>query len=228
MKPKVGTYILPLCAAAFAIVAFGGHAEALVISHSESFIADDTISFSLFDTSLGTLTGVDIDIDSDYTFELVGDGGPPPKLKDFESNHTLSVGSALASLGSGDVFMDWLTAQCTPGGAPPRCNDSDMSSGMLDGDLVALLSATLDLSDFLGVGDFDLTLIMMTTTGGDCGGQSRCDASTSWGGDITVAYTYTVDWLRPAGTVPEPGSLALFFGGLAGLGLMMRRRRSMA
>ena len=112
MKPKVRTFILPLCAAAFAIVAFGGHAEALVISHAESFIADDTIGFNLFDPSLGTLTGVDIDIDSDYTLELAAAGRPPPRPTCFESNHTLSVDSTIASLGPGDVFMDMLTAQC--------------------------------------------------------------------------------------------------------------------
>ena len=76
-----------------------------------------------------------------------------------------------------------------------------------------------------GVGDFDVMLSTATTTGGDCGGQDSCIASTSWGGEITVVYAYRADKLPPVGAVPEPGSLALFFGGLAGLGLMMRRRR---
>ena len=230
MHPRVAKYVLPFCTAAFTTLAFDGAAEATMISDWESFIADETIQFNLFDTSMGTLTDVDLTIDSDYAFSLEGFGGPPPKTDyDFESTYSLEID--FDNTGVTEVFDETLTgSSCTspPPGPPPTFCETDTmnSSGMFDDDLFALLG--LSLSDFEDSGGtFDMALSTMTVEGMDCVGVTRfCNTTNTWSGDVHLTYTYEPNTYEPnLVAIAEPGTLALFGSGLAGLGFLLRRRK---
>ena len=227
MRLRVTKTVLSFCAAAFATLAFHQAAEADLVEYGQSFIADadciagggscEEIYFYYYDPSIGTLTDVTYVLESEYDLWLKGiaTAPPPNKLYNVESTHYLFVDGT-------EVFSYTLTASCTTGANGTHCTAEDHSEDVtLELDLFDLLDLTL--AYFEGDGTFEFELTTMTEVGGDCSKKAvLCGgSSTMWGG--TGYLTYTFDPTVPEVTVAEPGTLALFGSGLAGLGFLQLR-----
>ena len=222
MRLRVTKTVLSFCAAAFTTLAFYGAAEATLIEYQHSFTADEEIYFDYYDPSIGTLTGVTFELYSEYDLWLEGIATAPPPNKEYfvESTHYLLVDATT-------VFSVTLTATCTTGANGTSCTAEDHSENVsFELDLFDILGLTT--SDFEGLGTFDITLTTMTEVGGDCKKRAAsCDASTMWGGTGYLTYTFEGTEVTPPPpvTMAEPGTLALFGSGLAGLGFLLRRRK---
>jgi hypothetical protein len=170
-----------------------------------------------FDPSLGTLTGITVFIDGDFTLNLHADivaQGPTSIFADFSEGATLSN---LPGVSLFDTSMEFEELQfgCTGVGTEVvSCNiDQPFTSGLVFGE-PAPLAPTPDLSAYIGLGTVPFTVGNFTSiTNVNMGPSTGSDVSfnsTEIAGDIYLQYTYD-----PAGvSTPEPGSFALLAGGL--------------
>lgn len=238
--------LLPLCAAIAAVT--GAASETAVASLMDSFSDDSTaaggasVTLDLFDSSLGTLLGVTLSIDSDWNTSLTVDydgpeggtgNGAETYLVSGESAHNLAV-SGLPGGGTGSVSLGNLTASCTyPGGngdadTASSCDNftDGADANMLDGDIGALFAVVpaYSITDFIGIGTFSFDLEALASqvscdhvTATHTATAPSCTFVTNWSGEVTVAYDY-----RPYQSVPVPGTLVMLGIGLAGLSLRRR------
>ena len=210
-------------------------AMAVLISETETFTGDDTLTFDQFDPSLGTLTSIEIifDLSIDNGWLIAdNDGGD-------QASVTIWLG-AVAAISSTDVSLIDTSLQPVvgslvastaaavslavdngdgPGNVDATGPDGTTLNGGPDSDSDSGFISALAFAGYIGTGTFDIVVLISELI--DLGGLGDIEGSfspvdiLSPGSSVTVNYTYT-----PI-PVPEPATMALL-----GLGsLVLRRKR---
>jgi len=210
------------------VMAISGNASAAVVSFSDSSVLQptnwtDTLSFSKFDPSLGTLDSVDFSL----TGNVSGSAG-------YESTDTSAAMvyldlSALLTLIRPDsstvVTSLPVTTVSELASASDGNPDYDGPSGSTFGGLSANLTETAssssagDLALFTGPGTINLGVFSMGKSSGSGPGNLATLFTSNASADVTVTYNYTT-------AVPVPAAVWLFGSGLLGLVGVARRKKS--
>jgi hypothetical protein len=232
MKDELGimkkTFAALAIAAAFLPLAA---AQAATVSYTDSMALTttnwtDALSFSKFDTSLGTLTAIRFDLSG-----VVQGVGNAESLDGSASTVKLSLGSLLGLTrpdNSTLVVTNPVFSQTFNFSAFDSTFDFSGTSGATTGSVSAtgadffVSSSASDFALFsaLGGGTIKLGLNAVGNSSGTGSGNLITQFNTAASGVAKVSYMYT-----PMATVPEPASLALVFGGLGLLGATRRRNK---
>ncbi len=179
-------------------------------------VTGKNVYLSRFDENLGTLLGVEISFETEWSLTskvMASDKNQKwAKASGRSINH-----QQIRLLDPNKEILRNKEVEISSCKGQVRCQDSDTASGSFNG------SFALDsfaLSDFIGTDMLHFrvvrTLIADLTS---CGLNDRCfqkNFNNAWGGNINVAYTYSV---------PEPASLALLGLGLIGIGASRMKRQ---
>ncbi len=190
------------------------------VSHTTEFTGTggDVLTFSQFDSTLGTLTGVSLTVNGTISSNIsVSNTAATPSSGTVrtESIYSLVDPGSLLNLGP-DLITASQSYSLDPGQSinigPFTKSGSDTQS--------YTLQAILD--EFTGVGSISLGLSSVTSTLlGNTGGNTSSNQVTTASASGTVTYTYT-----QSQGVPEAGTTAVLgLGSLAGAGTLMARRR---
>ena len=207
----------------------GASAQAAVISFTDSYanvkteLNGEQLRVDLFDSSLGTLTGVSVSfsaaVNSAGTVTNNGAGPEDFTVQTLVQSYDgtgVSLPTPLGNVAAMNPFsvINAQSYTALASGASDTFGPGGASSGVLD------LFTGYDAS-FIGAGDFgyDFTTLILTTFAGG-GGNIGADIETYTDGTLTVEYTYTA---APT-PVPEPGSLLLMGLGLVGLAGIGRKK----
>ncbi|MCB1278002.1 PEP-CTERM sorting domain-containing protein [Prosthecobacter sp.] len=230
--------ILPILASLTLITPLASRAEVIVQNVDFGTITGDSqLSFSQFDTSLGTLTDVTLSwtVNSSIsTASITNQNAGTVTVSKITFTNTVegyvpSVGS------SGDLVAEVAKSKSvTPAGGTVTLNPGEsyvvnnvVFSGFTQTD--SYTSADSNFSSFQGTGSVPLYL---TNTFGATPTASGSGSTTSWltsitgstTGNLQVSYTYTA--AVPIAPVPEPSSILLGGGSILCLaGFAFNRRR---
>jgi len=198
---------------------------------------NNTLSFDLFDTTLGTLTGVSFALSNsnssqDATIMLTGaegGAGAGTTVANFVALGPGSGGPNSITLFDG---VGTTTASCADGPSGPGCTETD--NGTINAasfSTPTTVNGPADLPSYEGTGTFDVDVGFgsLSSSTNMCSSLGRSITPTcmttgdaAWSGDITVTFDYT-----PAVTgVPEPGTFGLLAAALSGMAMLARRRRT--
>jgi hypothetical protein len=186
-----------------------------------------TINVAQFDTSLGTLNSASITFfgDLDSTGSLTAVGDISVNQYDVSERMRLLPGTfsgpyTVVGTNGALLEVDPLITSVTPGlvtngsSLPISTTNSTAVSG-------PLVITGAGLTPYEGTGDALFHLFTNTRQIADIsGGNFNSSISTAARAQVTIVYDYTSDVIP----VPEPASVALMGVGLAGLGLVRRRR----
>jgi len=206
-------------------------AQAATVSYTDSKALTttnwtDALSFSKFDTNLGTLTAIRFDLSG-----VVEGVGNAESLDGSASTVKLSLGSLLGLTrpdNSTLVVTNPVFSQTFNFSAFDNTFDFGGTSGATTGSVSAtgadffVSSSASDFALFsaLGGGTINLGLNAIGNSSGTGSGNLITQFNTAASGVAKVTYTYA-----PTVAVPEPASLALVFGGLGLLGVTRRRNK---
>lgn len=209
-------------------------AQAATISFSDSKAMattnwTDVLSFSKFDTSLGTLTSIKFDLSG-----AVQGSGNAESLDAAASDVSLSLGALLGLTrpdGSTLVVTNPLFSQVFNFSAFDGSINFGGTSGGSTGTVSAnganffVSSSASDFSLFsaLGGGTINLGLNAVGNSSGTGAGNLVTQFNTAAAGNVVVTYTYT-----SASVVPEPATLATLLAGLGLMGAVRRRSKKQA
>jgi hypothetical protein len=174
------------------------------------------VYISRFDENLGTLLGVEISFETEWSLTsktMVND----KKQKWAKANGVSKHRQTIKLLDPKKEILYNNEVQASGCKGKVSCQDTKTLSGSFNG------SFALDsfaLSDFIGTDMLRFRVVRnLIADLRFCGYNDRCfqkNFNNGWGGNINVAYTYSV---------PEPASLALLGLGLIGLGASRMKRQ---
>ena len=199
-------------------------ANALTLMYSQTIptaAVPYTYNFTLptFDSTLGTLTGVTIDLSTSATAEVdvFNATGSSQSFTNAFANLPITVTGPDTSTASTTVSAGPLSGTANPG-----FNTFPGITGTGTGS-TSVPSSGFALYQTPGGAPANFAAAV---SGGTYGGTAApgvfFSGSATAGGTVKITYTYTV----PNGSVPEPGSVVLLCaGGISGAGVLLRRRK---
>lgn len=205
-------------------------ADSYTVSAQPTNFSGTSLDVAQFNSSLGTLTSVDITLSGFGTTDITATetAGIPTSVTELYTDVALQLTDPNVNL----TLDQSLTGQPLVDGSPISSFNplsiaayGTYNSGSLNlaGTAAYDLGITDDLSGYVGNGDLVFYLAgIANTTESFSGGNLNTSQTTDAGAHITVTYNYTAP--PPPSVVPEPGTLVLFGTGLLIMAGLVRRK----